>query len=282
MASGSLTIVGTGIRLDQVSLAARACLENADKVLYLVADPVTASWITDLNPSAESMFGYYHPDKPRMTTYLQMVERILSCVRQGLEVCGAFYGHPGVFVYPAHEAIRRARREGYTAQMLPGISAEDCLFADLGVDPGRSGCQSFEATDFLIYQRQIDTGSSLILWQISVIGDFGCKTPYNARGLEVLAQVLVGHYGPHHSAVVYEAALYPVCQPVIQRVTLRGLPQARVTPASTLYVPPKKTVAPDRKMLERLGIPFRSVGRKGPLASSNGVARKRRRRHRAS
>jgi hypothetical protein len=37
--------------------------------------------------------------------------------------------------------------------MLPGISAEDCLFADLGIDPGIYGCQSYEATDFLANGR---------------------------------------------------------------------------------------------------------------------------------
>jgi len=31
--------------------------------------------------------------------------------------------------------------------MLPGISAEDCLVADLGIDPASSGCQSYEAND---------------------------------------------------------------------------------------------------------------------------------------
>ena len=50
-------------------------------------------------------------------------------------------------------------REGFNAQMLAGISAEDCLFADLGLDPGKNGCQSFEATDFLIRRRQFEPTS---------------------------------------------------------------------------------------------------------------------------
>ena len=40
--------------------------------------------------------------------------------------------HPGVYVAPSHETVLRARAEGYPARMLPGISSEDCLFADLG------------------------------------------------------------------------------------------------------------------------------------------------------
>jgi hypothetical protein len=100
-----------------------------------------------------------------------MSELTLKYLREGLNVCVVYYGHPGVFVMPSHDSIRQARAAGFEAIMLPGISAEDCLFADLGIDPGRIGCQSFEATDFLVNRRKFDTSSHLILWQIGVIGD---------------------------------------------------------------------------------------------------------------
>jgi hypothetical protein len=41
-----------------------------------------------------------------------MVDAIMKEVRQGRNVCGAFYGHPGVFALVAHEAIETARSEG--------------------------------------------------------------------------------------------------------------------------------------------------------------------------
>src|SRR3970282_2169154 len=99
----------------------------------------------------------YSVGKPRYRTYREMADRILSAVRAGAQVCAAFYGHPGVFVRPSHDAIRRAPREGFPARMLPGVSAEDCLVADLGVNPGEIGSQSFEATDFLGYRRRFDS-----------------------------------------------------------------------------------------------------------------------------
>ena len=83
---------------------------------------------------------------------------------RGHRIVAAFYGHPGVFTYPTDESIRRARAEGYHARMLAGISAEDCLIADLGVDPARNGCQSYEATDFLLNSRTIDALAQFILW----------------------------------------------------------------------------------------------------------------------
>ena len=52
---------------------------------------------------------------------------MLSHVRKEENVVGVFYGHPGVFVSPSHRTLALARDEGYIANMLPGISAEDCL-----------------------------------------------------------------------------------------------------------------------------------------------------------
>jgi uncharacterized protein YabN with tetrapyrrole methylase and pyrophosphatase domain len=252
--AGCLTIVGTGIRLSQLSPEARAFIEGADKLFYLVSDPVTYSWISQVNAKAESLHTFYSADKLRKTSYQEMVERILSCVREGLDVCVALYGHPGVFAYPGHEAIRRARMEGYRATMLPGISAEDCLFADLGIDPGRDGCQSFEATDFLVSRRKFDPCTSLILWQIAVCGEQGHRTDCRVIGLRVLVDVLLQHYNHDHEVVIYEASTYVGFEPAIQRVTLSKVPEATVNTASTLYVPPRARAKPDRSMADRLGM----------------------------
>src|SRR6476620_513542 len=129
-------------------------IEQSDKVLYLVNDPVSELWIARMNPNSESLKALYLGGKYRADTYKEMTELTLRYVREGLNVCVVYYGHPGVVVTPSHESIRQARAEGFNARMLPGISAEDCLFADLGIDPGTRGCQSFEATDFLLNRRK--------------------------------------------------------------------------------------------------------------------------------
>ncbi len=155
--TGSLTVVGTGVKAaSHATLEAVSYIRAAEKLLFLVADPITAEWLAELNPTAESLHSMYEAGRIRREIYSGMVDLILGHVRAGRRVCAALYGHPGIFAVPGHEAISRARSEGFPAVMLPGISAEDCLFADLGVDPARHGCQSFEATDFLLSQRTID------------------------------------------------------------------------------------------------------------------------------
>jgi uncharacterized protein YabN with tetrapyrrole methylase and pyrophosphatase domain len=255
MPAGSLSIVGTGIRLSQLTTETRAYIETAGKLLFLVCDPVTFSWLTQVNPTAESLDIFYSESKLREKTYAEMVDRILSCVREGLEVCVALYGHPGVFAYPGHEAIRRARLEGYSARMFPGISAEDCLFADLGIDPGTNGCQSFEATDFLMSGRQFDPRTPMLLWQIAVCGYMGHRMDCSVSGLRVLVEVLLRHFDGSHEVVIYEASKYPGLEPTIQRVPLAKVPEAKVIPSSTLYVPPNAKAIRDVAMARRLGMP---------------------------
>ena len=64
---------------------------------------------------------------------------MLREVRAGLDVVGVFYGHPGVFVDPSQRSLAIAREEDYKARMLPGVTAEDCLYADLCIDPANPG-----------------------------------------------------------------------------------------------------------------------------------------------
>jgi uncharacterized protein YabN with tetrapyrrole methylase and pyrophosphatase domain len=150
---------------------ARSYIENADVVFVAVSDAIVELWVKQMNRDVRSLQPYYREGKSWADTYDQMVEAMLVEVRAGKNVCGAFYGHPGVFALPPHEAIRIARLEGYQAHMEPGISAEDCLYADLGIDPGTFGCQHFEASQLLFFKRRIDPTAYLVLWQVGVVGD---------------------------------------------------------------------------------------------------------------
>jgi hypothetical protein len=266
---GSLTVVGTGFLVGgMVPILARDAIVRAEKLLYSVGDPVTQHWLASLNPTAESLNDAYAPGKPRRETYREMAERILAPVRRGKRVCAAFYGHPGILVDPTHQALRRAREEGYPARMLPGISSEDCLWVDLGLDPSGCGWQSFEATDFLVHRRVHDPCSHLVLFQIGSIGVgvYLEKPLWSRRGLKVLTQVLLETYPLHHEVVVYLAAMLPVLEPRLDRLPLGKLAQAEVTVASTLYVPPLEAAPRDAAMLARLGMAKPAGPQKPPPA----------------
>ena len=256
---GSLVIVGTGIRTaGQLTTDAIACIRDADKVLYVLSDRTAESVIRRLNPAgAESLETLYRDGKARIETYREMIERMVTCVYEGMRTVTAFYGHPGVFAYAPHAALRRLREEGYEAIMLPGISAEDCLFADLGLDPSTYGCQSHEATSLVVRRCKPDPGCALILWQVGVFGNHVFReNGYDLSGLHVLVDHLLQFYPGEHEVCVYEAALFPGCSPRMDWVPLGRLTETKLHPASTLFVPPSVMPELDLDLMRRLGIPL--------------------------
>jgi uncharacterized protein YabN with tetrapyrrole methylase and pyrophosphatase domain len=250
----NLIVAGSGIRVTgQFTLEAVAWIRRADKVLYGVADAIAERVVRALNPRAESLFKYYEEDKPRAQAYEDMVNAIVRSVEAGRMTVAVFYGHPGVFAYPSHESIRRTRALGFRARMLPAVSAEDCLFADLGIDPGEAGCQSYEATDFLIRERNPDTSASLILWQVGIVGHRTHRLQgYDLPAISLLIEKLLAFYPPQHSIVIYEAATVIGCEPRVTLLPLEALQPAALTMISTLYLPPARTAAFDPKFAYRV------------------------------
>ena len=240
---GRLTVVGTGICLGgQMTLEALAAIQGAEALFYVAGNPALGTWLRQVQPGAVSLHRCYGAEKPRDESYAEMASMILAAVREGRRVCAVFYGHPGVGVEPSHEVIKQARAEGYPARMLPGISAEACLYADLGVDPLTAGCQSFEATDFVQRKPAICTAAALILWQIGVVGEQTARFAREAYepGIERLKTTLLSYYPPDHEVIAYDAAIYPVCAPRIHPMPLRELTAAQVSAMSTMFVAPLK------------------------------------------
>lgn len=234
-------MVGLGITgPPQVTFEAAGAMAAADKLLYLALNPITQYWIEGLNSTAESLHDTYGPDKPRAQTYVEMCERIVGHVMTSARVCVAFYGHPGVLVHASHWAIDEVRAAGGTAHMFPAVSAEGCLFADLGINPGDHGWQCHEATTFLLRRKRIDPTSELILWQAGVLGEATTQlAPAAERPARLLALVkeLRKYYPASHEVTVYSSATMPGLAPQIQKLTLEQLPGVSLSRTATLYLP---------------------------------------------
>lgn len=238
-------MVGTGIAgIGQVTLEALAAIDSADELFYVVNDAVTEAWLTLRNPTARSLAYLYAEGKDRSDTYAEMAALIIRAVLSGKRVCAVVYGHPGVFTQFTHIAIAFLRKRGYDAKMLAGVSADGCLFADLGWNPGDSGVQSFEATDFLRYRRRFDPTSGLLLWQIGVLGDldYSGDRRVEASRLSILTKALERHYPPTHRVVLYSANTMAGQAPTIKRFALASLPESKPTGMMTLFIPPRRTM----------------------------------------
>jgi len=236
-----------------MSPRSRSHIEQADVVFVAVSDPVVELWLGEMHKDVRSLQSYYSEGKSRHETYREMIEAMMTEVRSGKRVCGAFYGHPGVFAFAPHKVVEQAISEGFAAHMEPGISAEDCLYADLGIDPGRFGCQHYEASQFMFYQRQIDPSAYLVLWQVGIAGDRSFRRYSTESGYrQLLIELLSEHYPMDHEVIVYEAATLPISSPRMQRIALSELVNTALYLQSTLVLPPSRTMQRNQAMLDRI------------------------------
>jgi uncharacterized protein YabN with tetrapyrrole methylase and pyrophosphatase domain len=251
---GSLVCVGLGMTLgSHLTPLARSYIAAADVVFAGTSDGIIEMWLARLNADVRSLQPLYQEGKSRLDTYRQMVDALLSEVRAGKRVCGAFYGHPGVFAWPTHKAIEIARSEGYPAHMEPGVSAEDCLYADLGFDPGRYGCQHYEASQLMLHRRRIDNTAYLVLWQVGVAGDRSlARFSTGAAYRQVLVDVLARDYPLDHEVTIYTAATLPTQRPRVERLPLGDLVDAAIDLHATVVIPPAAPLEPDSQVRSRL------------------------------
>lgn len=251
---GSIVFVGVGMTLgSHLSPLARSYIEEADIVFVLVSDGIVEQWICEMNKNVKSLQIYYREGCSRIESYQQMVEVMMDNISQGLKVVGAFYGHPGVFACVSHQVIQQAKSQGFYARMEPGISAEDCLYADLGLDPGEFGCTHFETSQFMFYQRQIDTSAYLILWQIGIAGDTSLsKFSTDSAYRKILIQLLNEHYPRQHQVILYEAPTLPIHQARIDYLPLAELVTAQINQQTTLVIPPCNKMTLNQEVYEQL------------------------------
>jgi precorrin-6B methylase 1 len=251
---GSLACVGMGMTLgSHLTPLARDHIEQADVVFAALSDHLTEIWLQRMNPNVHSLQPYYGEGKSRMKTYQEWVDLLMTEVRAGKRVCAVFYGHPGIFAWSPHRAIEIARAEGFQANMEPGISAEDCLYADVGIDPGRFGCQHFEASQLLFYEHRINPAGYVVLWQTALVGDWSLTRFHTGTAYrQVLVDRLSQDYPLDHEVIIYHGATLPIEQPQIRRVPLRDLPGTTLDSQETVVLPPAIPLKPNLAMRERL------------------------------
>ena len=143
--------------------------------------------------------------------------------------------------------------------MYAGVSAEDCLFAEIGFDPSRPGSQTVEATDLLLRNRPLLTHSHVIIFQVGCVG----LTGFNFKGfqnvhLDVLVDRLEKEYGENHPVVAFRDSQFRVFRSAVDRYQIRDLRkpevQKRITGITTFYLPPKSLLRTDLEVAKQFGL----------------------------
>ncbi|HHS2910708.1 SAM-dependent methyltransferase [Legionella pneumophila serogroup 1] len=247
-----LIVVGSGIKsISHLTEETKRVIQSADKVLYLINEDNLKQWIQREAKNSESLDSIYFSSEKRIEAYQALTNHIIEEYKKVSILCVVFYGHPTVFADSALNAVRQIKKDGGEAIILPAVSAQDCLFSDLEIDPGDQGCFSIEATELVLFERFIDVHAHLILWQVA---NFGRTDGKKANNLSILKDYLSDYYPADYSICLYEAPSLPTCSPRIEWIQLCHMDQSVISSITTVYIPPIENKAISNKYLRLLNL----------------------------
>lgn len=252
-AVGRLVCIGVGMTAGaHLTPNARKHIEQANVLFADVPNGLFIAWLKEMHGDVRSLASFRNEQRSVHETNLSIAEALLAEVRRGANVCAAFYGHPGSFGGPARLAIEIARNEGFATHLEPAVSAEDCLYADLEIDPGRYGCQHYEAGQFMRYRRSVDSSAYLVLWNIDTPRDVLVAESNTIAYRTVLLDALANDYPADHTIIVYRPATLMNRDPYVLQLPLALLPWAAIEPHACLVLPPAAELLPDPDRQARL------------------------------
>lgn len=235
-----LALVGTGIKtVAHLTLEAKSLISEADKLLYLLNEPLTQKYVANLTKGeSENLDSIYFSFDKRADAYNEITKTILRSIKSHENVCVAIYGHPCVYAESGLAAIREAEKYSHIKTIVsPGISSQDCMFADLRFDPAINGCLTLDASSFVFSNKKIDPSYDVVLFQIGMIGNEGLPTSVNhKKSMIKLQEKLIIIYGANKTLILYEASLYPNVPPKIKPIKISELLNQEISPIASAFI----------------------------------------------
>lgn len=242
MGSYDLVIAGLGLRVGQLTSETIDALRSSRAVFYVGKAPGLSDVLKQYCSETIDLATAYREDVDRFETYKHMAAIVVDAAIAGPPVVLAMYGHPLILSQPSVLALRTAARLGLRTKVLPAVSALDCLFADLGVDPIEAGLQMHEATELLLRQRPLIPEMAAVIWQVGTLETrlyTGTKRSRPERLLR-FRDYLLRYYPADHIVFSVASSTDAVNPPQVHRMRIRDLPanSRLLHMGTTLYIPP--------------------------------------------
>lgn len=237
-------IIGTGMRgRQQMTKEAERAIEASERFYSIHMSKLYEEYINQMDVEQYDLRGHYSEGKDRVDTYEEVAETVLEAAEEVNEpVTLALYGHPMVFVSPSRKVINRAEERGLVVEVRPGISSMDCLYTDLGFDPGQSGVQMFEATDMLLREWELNPEVPAMIWQIGAVESSIHHTSVEDKPERYsrVREYLQQFYPDDHTVISAQTPIYPTTEPKQYEFQLNEFESMHedLNKLQTLYIPP--------------------------------------------
>lgn len=250
-----ITIVGLGMRsLDQLTREVERALAGAKQVFLIDGSPGLQQRLQRQGTKVIDLCSFYAEGKDRLHTYREMAKAVVAGAIHDGPVAFGLYGHPTIFAFPPFVVKEVAESLGLTVDVLPGVSAMDCLFAELMIDPANGGLQMFEATELLLTQRELPVDVQTLVWQVGTLesGLYSTKPSAPERFARFLAY-LRRFFPGHHPCTAIYCSDHPAIPSTILRFPLDQIGDfsGQLHGGFTLYLPPARIPEVLDKNLEK-------------------------------
>lgn len=215
-------VVGTGmVGYNQLTRETMSALEESERVYFAgTQDAVMAHFEAEYDTEVVDLRDEYTEGGSRLDTYERMAELVMEGAEElDAPVTFALYGHPMVFVSPSKFVLDEAPDRGLAVEVQPGISAMDCIYADVNFDPARNGVQMFEASDLLLREWELNPEVPTMIWQVGAVETaMYVKDWSEPERFTRFREYLQQFYPDDHEVRLLQTATYPLAES--QQVTV--------------------------------------------------------------
>jgi len=244
--SADITIVGLGILgIQQLTAETERALGRCNEVLFVDTGIATRAYLERHCPRVTDLYAEsYAVGGARLDAYRHMAARTVEAALDHSPVVFAMSGHPLVYAYAPPLIVDLANLLALTVRVLPGISAMDCLFAELVLDPCTDGLQMYEATDLVLKRRPLQPDVPALIWQV---GNLETRLHTDRRSrperFHRFRDHLLRFYPPQHLITAYFATPFPLMPSTVLQFPLVEIADQAGTlhHGVTLYLPPVST-----------------------------------------
>jgi uncharacterized protein YabN with tetrapyrrole methylase and pyrophosphatase domain len=237
-----ISIVGLGIlKVDQITIEAERAIRRSNEVLYVETGIGIRTFLMERCNKVTDLTSSYIKGHNRLEAYHVMAASVIESALDHSPVTFALYGHPTIFAYPPFLIYEMACKLNLSVNILPGISAMDCIFAELLIDPATNGMQMYEATDLLLRKRPLQADASALIWQVGAIETaLHSNNPSRPERLKRFKAHLLNFYPAQHEICAVYCSSYPLMASTVYRFALEEIDRYadKMHSGFTLYVPP--------------------------------------------
>ena len=236
-------IVGTGIvGVQHITREVDAVLRQSKEVLYVDDTFGIHEYLEQVCPKVTNLHPLaYREGDERVNAYNIMTAKVIEAALNHSPVTFALYGHPLVFASPPFKVLKIAPLFGLQVKVLPGISAMDTLFIDLGLDPSVRGLQMYEATELLLRQHPLQPDIPCLIWQVGTVEScLYSESMSKPERFTRIKRYLLKFYPPSHELVAVYSSTHPLVPSVQTGFRLEDIEAyaQHLHQGITVYIPP--------------------------------------------